>query len=274
VTPEALSEYRVTARNTFNVENRIHDDEEARRHGFRGALVPGVRVYAYLTRPLVEALGPPWLQRGTAALRLREPVLDGEEVVVRGAITAREAGGLIARLTASTAAGGECATLEATLPAGTPTPLNLAQYPEAPLPAERLPPRRASWESLAALGTPVARYDAAGATEYLEGVSDGLPLYRGPDGWMHPAFLLHQANRAIDRNVRVGPWIHTASVVRHLGGARVGETLRTRGRVRSLFERKGRELVEVDLAIVAGERARPVAHVLHTAIYRLPPPSP
>ena len=43
--------------------------------------------------------------------------------------------------------------------------------------------------------------------------------------------------------------------------------------VRSLFEKKGREFVELDLVIVAGAAARPVAHVLHTAIYRLPPPS-
>jgi hypothetical protein len=60
------------------------------------------------------------------------------------------------------------------------------------------------------------------------------------------------------------------SVVRHLGGARVGETLATRGRVRSLFEKKGREMVELDLLIVAGPSARPVAHIRHTAIYRLP----
>ena len=63
--------------------------------------------------------------------------------------------------------------------------------------------------------------------------------------------------------------------MRHLGGARVGETLATRGRVRSLFEKKGREFVEADLAVLAietGGRARPVAHVLHTAIYRMPAP--
>ena len=93
---------------------------------------------------------------------------------------------------------------------------------------------------------------------------------------MHPAFFLDQANRALDSNVRLPPWIHTQSVVRHLRAARVGDTLRTLGRVRSLFEKKGRELVELDLCIVAGERPerpRPVAHVLHTAIYRLPAPA-
>jgi len=33
---------------------------------------------------------------------------------------------------------------------------------------------------------------------------------------------------------------------------------------------KGRELVELDLVIVAGDQPRPVAHILHTAICRLP----
>jgi translation initiation factor IF-3 len=40
--------------------------------------------------------------------------------------------------------------------------------------------------------------------------------------------------------------------------------------VRSLFEKKGREFAELDLVIVAGSSARPVAHILHTAIFRLP----
>ena len=103
-------------------------------------------------------------------------------------------------------------------------------------------------------------------------LQDGLRLYRGPDGWVHPGFLLEQGNRAVDRNVAMGPWIHVGSVVRHLGGAHVGERLATRGRVRSLFEKKAGDFVELDLVIVAGEQARPVAHVLHTAIYRLAPP--
>jgi hypothetical protein len=116
----------------------------------------------------------------------------------------------------------------------------------------------------------VNTYDEACATEWLDKVDDPLPLYRGRGAWVHPAFFLDQANKALRQNVRLGPWIHVGSVVRHLGGARLGETLATRGRVRSVFEKKGREFVELDLVVVAGERPRPVAHVLHTAIYRLP----
>ncbi len=269
--PEPLPEYRVKARNTSaGSENRIHDDTVARQYGFPGGLVPGVTLYAYLVRPLVEALGPAWLQRGTAEVRFVRPVVEGEEVTVRGAVTAREPQGLTATVVASTAAAGDCALLGAGLPATSPTPVNAALYAAAPLPAERPPVSREHLASLTVLGTPEALYDRERAAAYLEGVGESLDLFHGEDGWVHPAFFLDQANRAVDRNVRLGPWIHVGSRVRHLGGARVGEHLATRGRVRSLYERKGREYVELDLLVVAGPAARPAAHVLHTAIYRLP----
>jgi acyl dehydratase len=270
VSAEPLPSHRIKARNTSsNSENKIHDDATARRYGFRGALVPGVTIYAYLTEPLVAALGPAWLERGTAAVRLLKPVLDGEELSATGAVTARDGGGVAAAVTGSTTAEPEAATLEATLPAGSPTPVNVALYRQLPLPDPRPEVTREHLLGLDALGTPVNRYDEATATEWLERVSDPLPLYRGPRAWVHPAWFLDQANRALRQNVRLGPWIHAGSVVRHLGGARVGETLATRGRVRSVFEKKGRQFVELDLVIVAGDRPRPVAHILHTAVYQL-----
>src|SRR5512145_1902217 len=116
---ESLPEYRVKARNTWaGGENLIHDDAVARQHGFRGGLVPGVTVYAYLTQPLVSALGTAWLVRGTASVRFVRPVLAGEEVVVAGAVTTRDATGIAARVTGSTTAAGECAVADITLPAG------------------------------------------------------------------------------------------------------------------------------------------------------------
>ena len=262
--------YRVEARNTSATsENKIHDDATAQRLGFRGGLVPGVTVYAYLTEPLVAGLGSAWLERGTATVRFAKPVFEGEEVAVTGAVTARDPRGLSLALTGATAAAPEAATLAATLPAGSPTPANLALYRTAPLPDPRPEATREHLGALDTLGTPVATYDEAAAAEWLDKVGDPLPLYRGPRGWVHPAFLLHQANKALSLNVRLGPWIHAGSVVRHLGGARVGEKLAVRGRVRSVFEKKNREFVELDLVVVAGDRPRPVAHILHTAIYRL-----
>src|SRR6266478_1145418 len=121
--PETLPLYRVTAKNTSSGENKIHDDATARRYGFRGALVPGVTVYAYLTEPLVAAFGAAWLQRGTATVRFHKPVLDGEELKVAAVVTGRETGRTAVAVTAATAAEPEAATLGATLPAGSPTPV-------------------------------------------------------------------------------------------------------------------------------------------------------
>jgi acyl dehydratase len=265
-----VPEYRVKAHNTSaQSENKIHDDTVAKQYGFRGGLVPGVTVYAYLTYPLVSVLGTGWLDRGTASVRFTRPIFEGEEVTVAGEITERTPRGIATTLRATTDASGECATVTATLPAGTPTAVNLALYRTRPLPEDRPDASRAQLEALEALGTPVIQYDGGQATAYLAAVADALAIYRGAAGRVHPAFYLHQANRALSQNVKLGPWIHVSSAIRHLGPARIGDTLETRGRVRSLYERKGREYVELDLVVLADER-RPIAHVLHTAIYRLP----
>lgn len=275
MSPAALPAYRVTARNTAaQSENAIHDDAVARQYGFRGGLVPGVTVYAYLTHPVAEAWGEVWLARGTASVRFLAPVLEGEEVDVVGVLDGNSPAGITASLSAKTAAAGVCASLTARLPAVPPEPVAAAGYATALLPEPRPAATREHLAALSVLGTPVALYDEAAAADYLDRVSDMLACYRGRAGLVHPAFYLDQANRALDRNVRMGPWIHVGSVIRHLSPARVGERLETRGRVRSLFDRKGREFAELDLLIVAGEAARPVAHVLHTAIYLLPAPSP
>lgn len=79
----------------------------------------------------------------------------------------------------------------------------------------------------------------------------GVDGYRGAGGLVHPAFFPGQANLALSRNARLGLWIRLSNAV---------------------YER-GQGSVERDLAIVAEPAARPVAHVLHTAIHRLPAPA-
>jgi acyl dehydratase len=274
VPAETLPAYRIVAENHSRAsENAIHDDVTARRYGFRGGLVPGVTVYAYLTEPVVAALGTAWLDRGTANVRFVKPAFEGETVVVSGTVTSRDKDGVAVEALARTDSSGDCGLMTAAVPAGLPTPVNLRLYRDAPLPEDRPAATREHFLSLKELGTPVAAYDEACASQYLAKVGDPLPVYRGAGARVHPAFYLDQANKALSLNVRMGPWIHVQSTVRHLGAARVGDTLRTLGRVRSVFEKKGREFVEADLVIVAGESWRPVAHVLHTAIYRLPAPA-
>ena len=53
----------------FNIsassENKIHDDNIAKRFGFQGGLVPGVEVYAYMTNPIIQFFGYQWLEIGS-----------------------------------------------------------------------------------------------------------------------------------------------------------------------------------------------------------------
>ena len=71
---QELPRYSVRAHNGSEAsENKIHDNDVARQYGFRGGLAPGVTDYAYMTRPLVEALGTAWLERGQLSARFVQP---------------------------------------------------------------------------------------------------------------------------------------------------------------------------------------------------------
>lgn len=230
-----MTELRVTAVNTAaDSENKIHDDSVAARFGFRGGLVPGVTVYGYMAEAVIAHFGPDWLERGEASVRFLQPFYEGEEVISRF-------DGL--KLSAANPEGVECAAGTASLPSEVrPVPVEL---PATPMAAER---RKANRETLAPgvmLGTLVS---AAGSGT-------------GP----YP--LLALANEVFVRNYELGPWIHTSSDVRNYRAVRQGEPLEVRARVLENFERKGHELVTLDVQLLAsGQMAQSVRH---TAIYKL-----
>ena len=69
----SLPPYHVSAYNTAKAsENKIHDDATAKRFGFRGGLVGGVHVYAYMTHLPVQRWGRAWLERGTGDCRFAQ----------------------------------------------------------------------------------------------------------------------------------------------------------------------------------------------------------
>src|SRR5262249_56541344 len=117
------------------------------------------------------------LGRGTVHARSRKPVIDAEEVAITGDVVERDATRVHAKVAARTDAEGDCAVCEVTLPAGSPTPVNVAMYPAAPLPAERPPVSRTYLASLDVLGTPRTTYDADVRSVWLAQVGDPLPLY-------------------------------------------------------------------------------------------------
>ena len=63
-------------------KNEIHGDRIAKVYGFKGGLVPGVTLSAYLTQPAVEAWGLDWLNMGRSHIAVRSPVYDRENFSV------------------------------------------------------------------------------------------------------------------------------------------------------------------------------------------------
>jgi hypothetical protein len=237
--------------------NRIHDDDVARRFGFRGGLVPGVDVYAYLCHPPVARWGLDWLERGTMRARFHRPVYDGHRVDI-----AEEDGG---RLELRDGSGELCAEAEATLPASAAVAPDRDEWPDVDQ-VDDPPP--ASPEVLVpgtALGLAPHTFRAVHAGQYLEDVREDAALYREL-GVAHPGWILRDANYVLSANVRLGPWIHVESVVQHHGVAHDGDAVSARAIVTREWANKGHRFVELDVLHLAA--GRPIARTTHTAIYR------
>ncbi len=259
---EQFGTYRVRARNiASDSDNKIHDDTVARQYGFAGGLVPGIAVFGYLTRPVVERLGAEWLARGSASGRFMQPCYDGEDITVVAQHTDDHIELAVQRPDGVICARGSARTSS---PSAEP---DVAIYPIAPLPVARPPATESALAAGTVLGTLGLRLDARKAIAFADSIGDDLPLYRGAEGIAHPALLLALANQVLVRNVVLGPWIHTASDVTHYSLARYGEAISLRTRVAECFERKGHEFVVLDILVVA-DPDRVVQHIRHTAIYK------
>src|SRR5271165_1836044 len=201
----AVTTYEVSGFNTAVAsENKIHDDSIARQFGFRGGLVPGVEVFAYMAHMPVARWGRNWLERGQAECRFLKPVYDG--AVAR--VTATEDGDALELTVLS--GQDRCATGQAFMPAdGHPAPA-IDALPAGTPPAERPAASETSLAPGRALGIKSATIDRAMLGSYLEDIRETEPIYRA-EGLVHPGQILRLANQALVQNVVLGPWIHVGS---------------------------------------------------------------
>lgn len=241
-------------------ENRMHDDVTAQRFGFVGGLVPGVEVYAYMTRPAVAHWGPEWLARGWLSARFNQPVYDGEATDVNAKMAAD------GQMTIEVRVGEKlCATGRAGLQASAPVP-GLAALPYQPLPAGDQRPL-ASFENLPdgkVLGAVDFDCTPSALADYLGWVSDDLPLYQG-GGHVHPGLILRLANAALKDNVLLGPWIHVGSSAQHFAPADSGDKLQARAKVAASYEKRGHRFVDLDVIVSRADDL--IAEISHTAIF-------
>jgi acyl dehydratase len=254
--------YRVEAFNISHAsENKIHDDTVAQKLGFAGGLVPGVEVYAYACHPPVARWGKGWLERGRMECRFLKPVYDGRVAQVSAL---EQDGGLDLKVESE---GVLCATGRASMGDGSGKAPAIAAYEPRTPPAERPPADEASLAAGNRLGTKPFPLTPAYAADYLRDVRETDPIYAG-EGLAHPGIILRMCNLALRENVVLPPWIHTGSKVTNFSAARVGDELTARARVAANYEKKGHRLVDLDCLVIANGKTA-VAHVVHTAVYKL-----
>lgn len=257
----ALNPYQVSAYNTAkSSENKIHDDATAQRFGFKGGLVGGVHVYAYMSHMPVAKWGRAWLERGTGEARFGKPVYEGDIAEITavedadGMELAVNSGGVL------------CATGRAGLPLSAPALPSLGDFKAVPARTNRV---AADEKSLAAgdwLGMNPLTITPDYQTQDITDTRETLGLY-SQQGIVHPGTVLRCCNWALSHNVVLPAWMHMGSTVRNLGLARIGDTLNVRAVVTKNYEHKGHKWVEIDALVVANE-ASPIARVTHIAIYR------
>jgi acyl dehydratase len=241
-----------------NSENKMHDDTVAQRFGFKGGLVPGVDVFAYMSHMPVAKWGRAFLQRGWMEGRFLKPVYDGEIAEV----TAEESGGSLAIKVESR--GELCATATASMPSA-PETISLGDFQSVPPVATRAPVDAHSYPEGKWLGIPPFTL-GAGAGDYLRDIRETDSLY-ARDGFVHTGTLLRTLNWALMENAILGPWIHVGSTIRYLAAASVNDELTVRAKVTGNYERKGHKFVDLDGLIVANGTT-PIARVQHISIYQ------
>ncbi len=234
--------WSVLARNLpEHARNPIHTDAGSRAAGFDAAMVAGVTVYAYLTRPVVDAWGVDWLRGGAALVEFGSPVQPDDPV---RCVPFVEDGHVEVR---ATVAGEVRAKCTAWLTA--PEVMDSARPFHEPLEPENI--------------TLADEWDGYGLR-----AGDDLGLYNEL-GIVHPAVWPALANYVVERQLVEGPWIHVRSRIHHHGTAAVGAAALVDAIIVDRFDTRtgARAILDVSVA-VEGER---VATVEHEAIVALNP---
>ncbi len=265
-------DYQVRAKNIASQsENRIHSDDVARAYGFKGALVSGVAVYSYMTRPLVEHFGEAWLARGSAEVTFFKPAYDADLLSIQ-ARPAPEGDAVV--VTALNEEGTGLARLDARLDAGPPgggAPVSAGAAPEFTGKPPQAVREQIDWGTLELhrpLWTLRWRPDAADNTKWADDVMDDLPLYRqGEDAPLHPGYVLRAANRVLSNQFVLPAWIHVSSKVQTHMTLRAGQEIDVHAVPVEKFEKKGHQFTVIDMQMTAAGGT--AVEVRHTAIFNV-----
>lgn len=248
-----------------NSTNQIHGDEMAERFGFRGGLVPGVTLSAYLLHPVADIFGMEFLERGYAHCRINSPLYDHETFEVQITDQSHK----------------HCHTC---LKRESGEPLAFA---ETSIQADALPPAyrgdtvgnesvdtpatRENFERLRISGCQAFGYGWNTEHEmssYLRDASAMSDLY-AVDGFANPSYILGISNWMLASNIYMNPWIHLETRSQNFAPLAAGSAVIGEMSVKSLFEKKGHEFVDVEVNVYDADSLQCYTAIDLRAIYRL-----
>ncbi|MEX0941536.1 MAG: hypothetical protein WD002_03235 [Pseudomonadales bacterium] len=253
-------------------QNQIHGDDIARKYGFKGGLVPGVTISAYLIQPAVDSWGMDWLERGAAHVRVSSPLYDGEQFTVN--ITQEFKDHYKAELARPDGTVSATADISLTGPvetAGTPPVRRMDQIAEK----DFIGPK-ASFETFKQLkqeGCLAFRYRWGSKhrmNAYIENQALMPELLRlDGGGYANMSFILGCSNWVLASNAQMNPWVHLETRSQNFRAVPADTRIIAEMDIDNFYEKKGHEFIDVNVNLFDEANDDCLAVIALRAIYKL-----
>lgn len=250
--------------------NEIHGDKVAKAYGFKGGLVPGVTVSAYLCHPAVVTWGEAWLAGGVADVNILSPLYDGEPFTVEVSAVSETSYHAQLRRPDGTVS----AKADVSIPSQT-KPLIVPQRRFDPMSSKRIAPpaEPEAMQQLRRHGCYAVAFNWLPKHEMHTYLLDEaqLPqlLQMDGGGLANMSFILGCSNWVLARNVYMNPWVHMATRSQNYAAMPLGTAVIAEMAVTDLFTKKGHEFVDVKVTLFSAEDDKCFASIDLRAIYQL-----
>ena len=248
-------------------ENKIHSNDVAAKYGFAGALVSGANVFGYLTQPLTQACGTGCLEGAEYCVNFRKPAYHNEMLSIKTRTLESESKSSRFFSSAYNPAGDLLAELETRLLQH--RPVENQQYCPSDE-SKTLQRSEIHWDRIQ-LFEAAPDFHWAPSEESnrqrIEAQRDHNLIYRGPNGLIHPYYLLGACNEALKRMFILPAWIHVGSRLKIRKAIRVGQNIVVQSKATEKWEHKGHQFIRLGIAMFTEEELALEAE--HTAIFRI-----
>lgn len=248
-------------------KNEIHGDRVAKSFGFKGGLVPGVTVSAYLMHPAAVLFGRQFAERGFAHCRVSAPLYDEERFTVR--VSAKTAASHA--VTLFNAEDAPRATAEVRLPEHTPQAPSRRGDRVADAGDEPISATPDKMRQLQETGCRAFRHRWHQSHQMATYLRDpaGMASCYADEKIANPSFLLGVSNWVLASNAAMNPWVHMETKSQNFAVIPDGVTVISEMTVDDLFNRKGHEFVDVTVNVFDADSSQCFGRVELRAIYQL-----